>query len=174
MAAPNLSDNFDAPIPGMSLTAEPKSRPWQRPPQYVELDDVVGYYLEKIGDADSIRKANFVLEDTRIPVNVMVDTLITAGMMEGIHTVAMGTLVAPVIREFIIANAEIDGIDFVKSVDEMNEGKIIGEIDERMFMKALRESQMSDMQAPVVEEATEEAVAKPAGLMQRPTKEEMM
>lgn len=171
MAAPNLSDNFDAPIPGMSLTAEPKSRPWQRPPQYVELDDVVGYYLEKLGDPDSVRKANFILEEDKMPVNIMVDTLITAGMMEGIHTVAMGTLVAPVIREFIIANAEIDGIDFIKSVDQMNEGRVLGEIEERMFMKGLNEAKMSEMAMPKAEEAT---APKPAGLLQRPTKEEMM
>ena len=32
---------FNAPIPGMSLTTEPKGRPWENPPQYDDVDDVV-------------------------------------------------------------------------------------------------------------------------------------
>lgn len=181
MAIKNPSDMLDAPIPGMSLTAEPKSRPWQRPPQYVELDDVVSYYLERAGNENAINRANFILENDRIPVNLLVDTLITSGMMEGIHTVAMGALVAPVLREFIIANAEIAEIDFVKSSEEFNKGKLIDPVEKRMFAKALREDMLSDIEGASAEmpmAATEEMVEeKPMGLMQRPSKppvEEMM
>lgn len=117
--------NINAPIPGMSLTAEPQSRPWQKPPQYVELDDVVGHYLERMSERNSIEEVNYLLEKDRLPVNTIVDSLITAGMLEGLHTVAMGTLVAPVIREFIIANAEIAGIEFYKSSAELNKDKIL-------------------------------------------------
>ena len=33
--------SFDAPIPGMSMTHELGARPWQSPPQYSTVDEVI-------------------------------------------------------------------------------------------------------------------------------------
>ena len=34
---------FSAPIPGMAMTRELGSRPWQRPPQYSTIEDVSSF-----------------------------------------------------------------------------------------------------------------------------------
>lgn len=161
---------FRAPIPGMSLTAEPKSRPWQNPPQYVKVEDVIGYYMPKLGEPKSVRKANAMLKDG-IPVNTIVDTLITAGMMEGIHTLEAGLLVAPVIREMIAANAEIDGVEYVMSSKDLL-ADMMDDMDIEELRNALgaEESVMPEMpEMPMEEEAPQGLIARPA-----PKIEEMM
>ena len=40
--------NFDAPIPGMSLTAELGARPWQSPAQYPTVDEAIEYYMNSM------------------------------------------------------------------------------------------------------------------------------
>ena len=35
---------FDAPLPGMSLTAEVGSRPWQNAPKYGTVDEAIEHY----------------------------------------------------------------------------------------------------------------------------------
>ena len=40
--------NFDAPIPGMSLTAELGARPWQSPAQYPTVDAAIQYYMDRM------------------------------------------------------------------------------------------------------------------------------
>ena len=40
--------SFDAPLPGMSLTAEVGSRPWQNPPKYATVDEVVDHYVTRM------------------------------------------------------------------------------------------------------------------------------
>ena len=37
---------FDAPIPGMSLTAPPKGRPWRKPYQFSTVDEAVELYTD--------------------------------------------------------------------------------------------------------------------------------
>jgi len=177
-----MASNLTAPIPGMSLTAEPKSRPWQQPPQYVELDDVVQYYLERMSTEEAVERTNFILEKDQTPVNLVVDSLVTAGMMEGIHTVAMGTLVAPVLREFIIANAEIEGIDFFVSSEDRVKNMIRDPFRLRRLQEDLEKSEMEELEkrampTPMEEESAEDEQAPVAmGLIARPQRdtEEMM
>ena len=51
MANPNVF--LSAPIPGQSLTVEPGSVPWENPPEYAKLEDVVKYYTNKLDDQNS-------------------------------------------------------------------------------------------------------------------------
>ena len=41
---PDASSEFlDAPIPGQSLTTEPKSRPWEQPPKYTTAEEALDF-----------------------------------------------------------------------------------------------------------------------------------
>ena len=44
--------NLDAPVAGMSLTAELGARPWQKPPQYNTVDQAVDYYITRLNTED--------------------------------------------------------------------------------------------------------------------------
>jgi hypothetical protein len=106
-------ENFlDAPVAGMSLTAEPKSRPWRRPYQFSTVDEAVAMYAPMFQDDTTVR---MMLEqaENKIPLTSLADLLITANTMEGRHSLDVGLLVAPVLIEMMITLADSAGIEYV-------------------------------------------------------------
>ena len=39
---------LQGPIPGMSLTQEPGNMPWENPPEFSDIYDVMQFYLDRI------------------------------------------------------------------------------------------------------------------------------
>lgn len=102
---------FDAPIPGQSLTAEPKSRPWQQPYQHSTVDDVIDMYMTGIGTKSFMKKVMPVIEKG-VPVVTVVKGLLTAGTMEGKHSIDTGLLASPVLVEYIAYLADREGVNY--------------------------------------------------------------
>lgn len=115
MASPNLF--LDAPIPGQSLTVEPGSVPWEQPPQYTTLAEVVGFYTDKIDDADIILDLLDALERD-IPILTIVNTFTKAALMKGYHTVDVGFLVTPILVEMIKTIAELNDVSYIVSYED--------------------------------------------------------
>lgn len=115
MASPNLF--LDAPIPGQSLTVEPGSVPWENPPQYVTIADVVGFYTEKIDDPEVILDLLDTLKRD-IPILTIVNTFTKASLMKGYHTVDLGFLVTPILVEMIKTIAELNDVPYIVSYDD--------------------------------------------------------
>lgn len=113
----NREMKIDAPIPGMSLTAEPKSRPWRRPYQFSTVDEVVEFYIPKITDPQF---AVLLIEqvENKVPLSTIADILVTANTMEGKHSIDLGVLVAPVLIEGMAAVVEKAGYTPVMTPDE--------------------------------------------------------
>ena len=40
------SAKFSSTVPGMSLTAEPKARAWEKPAKYTEPEEALKYYID--------------------------------------------------------------------------------------------------------------------------------
>ena len=57
-----MSFRFSRPIPGESLTAEPKSRPYERPPQITNPIEALDLHLERLTDEDVIDDVLYFLE----------------------------------------------------------------------------------------------------------------
>ena len=87
--------------PGVSWTAPDKSRPWQNPPKLVNVSDVAGYYVDAIGNGETLNDLLDALE-TGIPLAVIGEALMMNGVSKGIHTLDSGILIMPVI--FAIKN----------------------------------------------------------------------
>jgi len=115
--------SFNAPIPGMSLTTEPGNRPWENPPDMTDVEDVLDYYIDRLGDSERTDQFLSMIEKN-IPINTIVESLVSAGAMNGLHTVESGMLAAPVLSEFLISVAEIEGMEYVTSPEELSEGKM--------------------------------------------------
>ena len=90
--------NFDAPIPGMGLTHELKARPWQNPPQYTTVDEVVEHYTSKMMSDDFSERLIDIM-DMGIPLTTIANTIQISGVMEGKHTIDTGLLSLPVLIE---------------------------------------------------------------------------
>jgi len=102
---------LEAPIPGQSLTSEPKNYPWERPPTTVDPNEAIVHYIEKISREDVTDDILDILQ-TGMPVGTLTDIMLTGGVMNGIHTVDMSLIIAPVVHEYILTVADAAGIEY--------------------------------------------------------------
>lgn len=116
MADPNMF--LTAPIPGQSLTVEPGSVPWEQPPQYTTLAEVVKFYTERIDNTDVVMDLIELLKRD-IPILTIVNTLVKTSIMKGYHYVDVGFLVTPILVEMIKTIAEVNDVPYTVSYDDM-------------------------------------------------------
>lgn len=152
---------LNAPIPGMSLTTEPGSRPWENPPSMVTVEEAIEYYTDKI--LKNVDTHEDVLEvlDQGIPVRNFANMLNTSSVMDGKHTLDVGILVMPVIEELIMTVADMYDVKFIPSIEDVMKKT---RVHPRQARLALQEAKAKK---PV--EHKEPMEAKPTGLMARPS-----
>ena len=88
---------FEAPVPGQSLTSEPKLYPWETPPELDKIGDVISFYIERLSSQDVMDDLFIALEEG-FPLNILVKSMLSTGVMEGMHTVDVSMVVAPVLH----------------------------------------------------------------------------
>ena len=144
-------------IPGNSLTKEPGNWPWEQPPMFVELADVVDYYTEKLTTNESVNVITKSLE-TNISVVELTNVMIKAGVMQGIHSIDSAMLAFPVIAEMIKTIADISDVGYVESDEDFKKAT---ELDESVYIELIKDSQAK------VEAAIDKAVMPRKGLMSK-------
>ena len=100
---------FEAPIPGQSLTSEPKLYPWETPPALDKVGDVIKFYVDKLSSQDVMDDMFIALEEG-FPLNILVKSILTTGVMEGMHSIDVSMVIAPVLHEYILGAAKIQGV----------------------------------------------------------------
>lgn len=164
-----LTENsFDAPIPGMSLTAELGGRPWQQPPQFTTVDDAIEYYMSRMTSEDFMIQLIDVLE-MGVPVTTVANTIQLSSVMEGKHTVDVGMMVTPLLMELIMMLAESAGIDYDSGLNNPEETKTKPTFFARYLKKyndKLQETDIEELQEEATAEKSEET-EEPVGLMSR-------
>ena len=167
-----MEPELDAPIPGMSLTAELGARPWQSPPEGATLEDAVDYYIPRLGDPEYVGQVLDIVE-SGVPLTSIAESMTLVGNMEGKHTIDVGILVQPVIVEFLKGIADITDTKYTMSADkefrdkDVTEGMLNNVTKE--LQKSLPEEQQSEIDSLVDESiGTEtEEMEEPKGLMAR-------
>lgn len=154
------SDVLNAPIPGMSLTTEPGNRPWEQPPQLVEVSEVVDYYTEKMTDPEVI-DALLKMVEKDIPLYDLTKSITTINVMKGLHSIDTGMLVQPVIIEMLKTLAELNDIGYVITREDLQKQM---SVDKGVAEAAIKEVKMAGAAQTAEEEMIEE---KPRGLMAR-------
>lgn len=158
----------NAPVPGMSLTTEPGNRPWENPPLLVTLEDALEFYVGKIiANSDSHDSVLEMLE-LRMPVENIANLLNKMSVMEGYHTIDVGILILPAIEEMIMAVADMHGVKYAESIEQVMKGFVASPRAVRLAMQDLEKS-MGTPEAPT-EPAPMEEPAAAMGLMARPQK----
>lgn len=163
---------FDAPIPGQSMLHELGARPWQSPPQYSTVEEVVDFYISKMAtDEVSVQIADILEMD--VSVVDLAHTMQLANVMEGVHTIDVGVLVTPVLMEFIMLIGDSVGVKYRTGLDEQDENVKNAMINKAMRKFKQEEKKQDDMPTeeitPVAEEPKEEAdtMSNLTGLMAR-------
>tara|TARA_R100001463_G_scaffold101538_3_gene155991 strand:+ start:525 stop:1100 length:576 start_codon:yes stop_codon:yes gene_type:complete len=104
-----IEPRFEAPIPGQSLTSEPKLYPWETPPELDKVGDVLGFYINKLSSQE-VMDDLFIALDEGFPLNILVKSILTTGVMEGMHSIDVSMVIAPVLHEYILGAAKIQGV----------------------------------------------------------------
>lgn len=158
--------SFDAPIPGMALTAEFGARPWQSPPQIGTVDDAIEYYLERMSNDDFADQLIDVME-MGVPVADVANTLQLGAVMEGVHTIDVGILVMPLIAEMMMLIGDSAGIEYDSGLeDNPNKDRVRRSLVDKT-LKKLEDSIEDTMQDDDNETPEEEMEEASTGLMAR-------
>lgn len=141
---------FNAPVPGQSLTLEPKSMPYERPPELTNPKDILSYHMERLQD-EEVLDAIFTFMDYGIDIKTLTQGIVRGAVAKGIHTIDASLMVAPAIHEFIRVSAKAAGVEY-------DEGFIDPE-DEKEKEAFKREAihERFKRENPVLQEIEEEA-----------------
>jgi hypothetical protein len=150
--------------PGVSWTAEPKSRPWSTPPKFVTLNDVAQGYVTNLSSAGMINSTLDAIE-TGVPLAALANAMMLSGVASGIHTIDTGILVIPIIVEMLKTTADLHGVKY--QVFEEDEGA--GTIPDRIVKQAMKKAS-----SEVVEEVVEPQVELSGLMARKPKKMETM
>jgi|TARA_R110002126_G_scaffold2390_1_gene13705 hypothetical protein len=171
---------FEAPIPGQSLTNEPKNYPWENAARLNTPEDAIVYHLERLNQP---KRAEAMLDFLQLDIDVvtMTEGILRNAVANGEHSVDVSMIIAPIIHEHIVGLADATGIDYDEGLDEDDtQEERAYAIRENKARKILRDIKMDkkpdlgDLEASMpktsirdtkVEDMPEE---KPMGLMARP------
>tara|TARA_R110000796_G_scaffold167307_1_gene284171 strand:+ start:741 stop:1271 length:531 start_codon:yes stop_codon:yes gene_type:complete len=172
---------FSAPIPGQSLTSEPKNSPWENPPEYTAPEDAVLWHIERLNKPEKL-KASLNMLELGVDVVTLTEGILRAAVAMGKHSIDVSLIIGPIIHELIKSNADTAGIDYEEGLEEDDMASVQKEIDysiqERQASKILREikedssdvdlSTLEDSQETPMEDIPEDTPEeKPMGLMSR-------
>jgi len=111
---------LDAPIPGQSLTDQPKNWPWENPPDMADPEEATQYYINKLAD-EEIMDDLTVLLGSDMPLAPFVKTLLTMGVMNGLHSIDVSIIIAPVIHAFLKAAMTSYGVEVRDDIGDPEE-----------------------------------------------------
>lgn len=112
--------SLDAPIPGQGLTAPLGGRPWQRPPQFNTADAALAFYLDRISGERQVSQMLDVLE-LGVPVDSLVNMMTLGGVMEGLHSADVKSIIEPALAEAVASIAEEAGVEYKLLSDEVGD-----------------------------------------------------
>ena len=112
MAIPTL---FEGPVPGQSLTDEPKNAPWENPAMYADPLDALEFYMKKLGDVEAQEELIDTL-DIGVPISIVADSMLSNGVMNGIHSVDTKLILKPYIALQVKAIADVVGVDYKETM----------------------------------------------------------
>ena len=164
MAKMNTVDFIKPVPPGISLTDNPRSTPWNTPPQLVKVEEVAQRYIDSLSMPNTINSALDVLE-TGIPIAALANAMMLTGVSSNVHTIDAGILVIPVIIEMLVTLAELHKVKYTVFEKNPDDDNIPAHVIRKAMMKA------KETPADIVEE---EPAPMLSGLMARKTKMENM
>lgn len=74
--------HLSGPIAGSSLTRAPGSVPWEKPPQYTSVDEVMHFFLEQFQDPKMVHHFLATME-AGAPLDITIYTILSHGFSEG-------------------------------------------------------------------------------------------
>ena len=111
----------DRPIPGQSLTAEPRGQAYERPPEVVDPIEALDLHLDNLSREGAMEDVLYFLE-FGVDLVTLVQGILRSAVMEGLHSIDVSLIIAPVLHEHIKGYAEVAKLDYDEGF-ENKEGK---------------------------------------------------
>jgi len=169
---------FERPIPGQSLTTEPKNAPYERPPEIVDPIEALDIHIENLLKPGAMEDVLYFLE-YGVDLVTLVQGILRGAVMEGIHSIDVSLIIAPVIHEYIKGFADAADLDYKEGWETKEEEKALSyrrDVERaKKLLDELREEKgeevpttMEEMtEEPEMELEVEEEQPAPTGLMAR-------
>ena len=156
---------FDTPIPGQSLTDEPANYPWEHPPQYTDVDDVLDRMYDTLTKPTVARELIAML-DAGVPVEAIVRVITFGGFMEGKFNPDVGFTIIEPLMNLVSAIGIRAGVTNLRlSLEDLGSDDFIKDMAD---LQAAGE-EIKQISKDVAEIAPSED--KPQGLLARPEEE---
>ena len=167
---------FERPIPGQSLTTEPKNAPYERPPEIADPVEALNVHIENLLKPGAMEDALYFLE-YGVDLVTLVQGILRGAVMEGIHSIDVSLIIAPVIHEYIKGFADADGLDYKEGWETEEEEKALSYRRDtaraKKLMDKLREEEGQAIPTPI-KEMTEEPEMEPEVEEEEPVKTGLM
>ena len=165
---------FNAPIPGESLTLEPKNAPYERPPELTDPEDALVYHTDKLTDERRIGGLILLLENG-LDIRTVTEGVLRKGVYDGIHSIDVSMIIAPAIHEYIKTTADMVGVEYKEGFETDKEDRELDyALNSTRARKALAKAKADPREAAAIVEDTQMQEpdmvmeeAKPKGLMTR-------
>ena len=135
------TDPFDMPVPGQSLTDEPRKWAWENPPQYITVDDSLQHVIDKIEGSEKAQKGYDELITLGMPIESLVNTITFGGFVEGLWTVDIAEMLKPPLMSFFMLYADEKDLPFVPYNNEDKHDKtIVDNMDKNDIIATIKEN----------------------------------
>jgi hypothetical protein len=173
---------LNAPIPGQSLTVEPKNLPYERPPELADPEDALIYHIDRLTDERRMGGAILLLENG-LDIRTVTEGILRKGVYDGIHNIDVSLIIGPAVHEYIKTTADMIGVDYKEGFETDDQDKELAyTFNSTRAKKALAKigadpkEAVAAVEAPQEEDMTdmgdiemEMEQPKPKGLMARST-----
>jgi len=161
-------NEFDAPIPGQSLTDTPGNAPWEHPPQMTDPEQILEGLYDKITNGEFTEQLIAML-DAGVPVEAVVRVMVFSGFMQGKFTPDVGFMIVEPLMKLVAAVGIRAGVDKLKlSLEDLSNNE---------FIKDMAELKASNQEMEQISEGIQQELPQPEagpGLMTRPQPQEAM
>lgn len=163
---------FNGPIPGQSLTTPPKNFPWERPPEIVDPEEAIQMHITRLSDPDLLEDALNLLEFEDLDIQTVVKGIMRGAVANGIHSIDVALLAAPVVHEFLKQAAKAVGIDAEdgfedKAAKKQRDDYVVSNRAKKMLKEMGAKPKEVAKEVEMEEAPEEEAPVAPKGLMAR-------
>ena len=132
---------FNRPVPGQSLTSTPKGAPYERPPEINDPVKALDYHLDILDNPKAVEQAMFMLE-MGIDLSTLVEGITRNAVIEGMHSIDISLIIAPVIHEYLKGYADSLGVKYDEGFEDKGEDERVSYArNEMLARKFLAERQ---------------------------------
>jgi len=170
----NATDAFDHPIPGQSLTEEPGSRAYEKPPQIVDVDEAVAYVVNKVETSNGGKEELLKQMMGGMPIESIVNTIAFAGFTDGQWTPDVAEMIKLPISAYFMMMAQEENIPAIMFNKGPSEDQGMSDDAVMLHMKENNPKAFAHLQQQAAMPPVDERQMVPEGFLAMPPDGEIM